>query len=66
MGGSSPTSSRTGLGGTAGRSRLVLHGPAGGEFGSGTAGPEFALDAVESCRAWEWSGTTPFATRVPF
>jgi uncharacterized protein (TIGR03083 family) len=48
--------------------RLVLHGPAGGEFGSGTAGPQFALDAVEFCRVLSGRGigTAPFATRAPF
>ena len=48
--------------------RLVLDGPAGGDFSTGTGGEEHRLDAVEFCRLVSGRGTASglLATRVPF
>ncbi len=48
--------------------RLVLTGPAGGQWTSGSGGPEFTMDAVEFCRILSGRGTGSglLSTRVPF
>ncbi|WP_448625709.1 maleylpyruvate isomerase family mycothiol-dependent enzyme [Geodermatophilus sp. URMC 64] len=48
--------------------RLHLTGPAGGEWSTGTGGPELELDAVEFCRvvSGRGSGTGLLAEQVPF
>ena len=48
--------------------RLHLTGPAGGDWSSGTGGPDMAMDAVEFCRAVSGRGaaTGLLATQVPF
>ncbi len=52
--------------------RLTLRGVAGGEFGSGTGGPQLACDALDFCRvvsgrkSSHGTGVDPFATPVPF
>ena len=47
---------------------LRLTGPAGGEWASGSGGPELELDAVEFCRVLSGRGTGEglLGTRVPF
>ena len=47
---------------------LRLTGPAGGEWASGSGGPELELDAVEFCRivSGRGAGEGLLATRVPF
>lgn len=46
--------------------RLILTGPAGGQFAHGTGGPELTVDAVEFSRAVSGRATPPLGTPVPF